>query len=74
MEPLRRRVRETEARVATLTKDVAALETQLATPATYGTHNPELSELLRRQAELRTALAAAEIDWLAASEALEAAS
>ena len=73
LEPLRRRVRDAEARVAALTKDVAGLDTELATPATYGGDSTRLTEMLRRQAELRTALSAAESDWLAASEALEAA-
>ena len=73
LEPLRRRVRDAEARVAALARDVAGLETELATPATYGGDSGHLTELLRRQAELRAALSAAESDWLAASEALEAA-
>ena len=73
LEPLRRRVREAEARVATLTRDVTALESELATPAAYGGDSAKLTDMLRRQAELRAALSAAEIDWLSASEALEAA-
>ena len=42
-------------------------------PAAYGGDSARLTEMLRRQAELRAALNVAETDWLSASEALEAA-
>ncbi|MGH6798525.1 MAG: ABC transporter ATP-binding protein, partial [Roseiarcus sp.] len=71
-EPLRRRLRAAEDRVATLTRDLGALDTQLADPTTYGNDGAELTFLLRRQAELRETLHQAESDWLAAAEALEA--
>ena len=71
LEPLRKRVREAEARIAALTKELAALETTLADPATYGSDGRGVTDLLRRQGELRGTLATAEREWLAAAEALE---
>jgi ATP-binding cassette, subfamily F, member 3 len=71
LEPLRRRVRDTEARMAALTKDIAAIESALADPATHAADGREIPELLRRQVELRATLEIAERDWLAAAEALE---
>jgi ATP-binding cassette subfamily F protein 3 len=70
LEPLRRRVRDAEARVSALTKDLAAIETALADPATYA-GGREVPELLRQQAELRATLESAERDWLTAAEALD---
>jgi len=70
-EPLRKRVREAEARVSALSKDLAAIETALGDPATYAADGRSVPELLRQQAELRTTLEIAERDWLAAAEALE---
>ena len=72
IEPLRRRLRAAEDRVASLTRDLATLDTQLADPSTYGNDSAELTTLLRRQAELRQTLHQAESDWLRAAEALEA--
>jgi len=71
LEPLRRRVRDAETRMAALTRDIAAIETSLADPATHAADGREVPELLRQQAELRVRLAIAERDWLAAAEALE---
>ncbi|HKF74082.1 MAG TPA: ABC-F family ATP-binding cassette domain-containing protein [Stellaceae bacterium] len=71
LEPLRKRVRDAEARIAALTKELAAIETTLANPVTYPNEGREVADLLRRQAELRGALEFAEGDWLAAAEALE---
>jgi ATP-binding cassette subfamily F protein 3 len=71
LEPLRMRVRAAEARIAALTKELAAMETTLADPATYASAGRDVAELLRRQAELRAARDLAERDWLAAAEALE---
>jgi hypothetical protein len=63
-------VRDAEARVSALTKDLAAIETALADPATYA-GGREVPELLRQQAELRATLESAERDWLTAAEALD---
>jgi ATP-binding cassette subfamily F protein 3 len=71
LEPLRKRVREAEARIVALTKELAAIETTLADPATYASAGREVPELLRRQGELRAMREVAERDWLAAAEALE---
>jgi len=71
LEPLRERVRDAEARMAALTKDLTAIESALADPATHAADGREVPELLRRQAELRTTLETAERDWLTAAEALE---
>jgi ATP-binding cassette, subfamily F, member 3 len=72
IEPLRRRLRDSEARLSSLTKDLAAIESALANPATYAAGR-DVPDLLRRQAECRATLQIAERDWLAAAEALEAA-
>jgi len=71
LEPLRRRLQNAEARLGSLGKEIAAIETQLADPKTYGGDSAALTELLRRRAELKSALGSAESDWLAAAEALE---
>jgi ATP-binding cassette subfamily F protein 3 len=74
LEPLRRRLQSAEARLGSLGKEIAAIETELADPTTYGGDSGKLTRLLRRQAELKAQLASAETDWLAAAEALEDAS
>ncbi|MGH7124129.1 MAG: ATP-binding cassette domain-containing protein, partial [Stellaceae bacterium] len=71
LEPLRKRVREAETRIAALTKDLAAIEATLADSATYGSEGRAVAGLMRQQAELRGRLETAEREWLAASEALE---
>jgi ATP-binding cassette subfamily F protein 3 len=71
LEPLRKRVREAEARIAALTKELAAIETMLADPGTYGSEGRAVADLLRQQAELRGTLETAEREWLAAAQALE---
>ncbi|HXA70778.1 MAG TPA: ABC-F family ATP-binding cassette domain-containing protein [Stellaceae bacterium] len=71
LEPLRKRVRDAEARMAALTKDLTAIESVLADPATHAADGSEVPELLRQQAELRVTLETAERDWLTAAEALE---
>jgi ATP-binding cassette subfamily F protein 3 len=71
LEPLRKRVRDAEARMAALTKDLTAIESALADPATHAGDGREVPELLRQQAELRATLETAERDWLTAAEALE---
>jgi len=72
-EPLRRRLRDAEALVAALGKELATLEKDLADPQTYGSERARVTELLHRQTDLRGRLASAESDWLIASEALDAA-
>ena len=71
LEPLRKRVRDAEARIGALTKELTTIETTLANPATYAGEGRDVPGLLRRQAELRAALETAERNWLAAAEALE---
>ena len=71
LEPLRRRLQSAEARLGSLGKEISAIETQLADPKTYGGDSGKLTQLLRRQAELKAELGSAESDWLAAAEALE---
>ena len=70
-EPARRKLRAAEERVATLGREIAAIETQLADPALYRADNPNLAELLRRQAMLRDTLQSAENDWLIAADAID---
>ncbi len=57
--------------MAALTKDLTAIESALADPATHAGDGREVPELLRQQAELRATLEIAERDWLTAAEALE---
>jgi ATP-binding cassette subfamily F protein 3 len=71
LEPLRKRVREAEAKIAALNKELGVLEATLADPATYASERSDVSDLLRQQAELRAGLETAEREWLAATEALE---
>jgi ATP-binding cassette subfamily F protein 3 len=70
IEPLRRKARDAERRIETLTRERAAVEQTLADPATYE-RNGDASALLQRQVEVQRLLAAAEIEWLAASEEIE---
>ena len=71
LEPLRKRVREAEAKIAALHKELGIIDATLADPATYASERPDVSDLLRQQAELRAGLETAEREWLAAAEALE---
>jgi len=70
LEPLRRKARDAERLVETLGRERSAVERALADPGTYG-GNGDAASLLQRQAELARRLAAAEANWLAASEAVE---
>jgi ATP-binding cassette subfamily F protein 3 len=73
-EPLRRRVAEAEALVESLTAELARLDRDLTEPGIYnGADKARLTELLRRQSELRQRLQRAESDWVSAAEALDAA-
>uniref|UniRef100_UPI001575F171 ABC-F family ATP-binding cassette domain-containing protein n=1 Tax=Sphingomonas bacterium TaxID=1895847 RepID=UPI001575F171 len=63
---LRKRAREAEAALATLNDQRDALDRQMATPG-----RTPLGELMKRRSALDDPIAAAEAEWLAASEALE---
>ncbi|HWI25492.1 MAG TPA: ABC-F family ATP-binding cassette domain-containing protein [Stellaceae bacterium] len=71
--PLKRALRAAEQRLAEAAQRKAALDGELADPATYAASDRPVSELLRAQAEAARTLAEAEAAWLAAAEALEAA-
>ena len=73
--PLRRQARDAEARLARLAAERAAIEKTLADPALYvPTRKAEMAAANARLAAIRKLAAAAEAEWLAAEEALEAAS
>jgi ATP-binding cassette, subfamily F, member 3 len=65
-------VKKIETRTATIDTELAALETQLADPATYNGPTSEMMRLSQRQAELRREKEALETEWLALVEQLEA--
>jgi ATP-binding cassette subfamily F protein 3 len=69
--PLRRQADAAERDLERLTKERAALAARLADSATYALAGDEISALLRREAELKAAIEAAEHRWLTAAEALE---
>ncbi|HEV8016687.1 MAG TPA: ABC-F family ATP-binding cassette domain-containing protein [Stellaceae bacterium] len=69
LEPLRRQLKDAERAVSELTARKAALDQQIADPATYG--GGAVASLLRDQASLGAALGEAEARWLAAAEAIE---
>jgi ATP-binding cassette subfamily F protein 3 len=71
LEPLRQRARMAEENVARLTKEREALDRALAQPNGAGGDGPIMSEALKRRAELVRMIERAEIDWLAAEEAVE---
>ena len=68
----RQRVKKIETRTATIDAELAALETQLADPATYNGPTSEMMRLSQRQTELRREKEALETEWLALVEQLEA--
>ncbi len=71
--PFRRQARDAERRLATLAAERATLESRLADPALYGPGRaPEITAINQRLATLAREVGAAEADWLAAEEALEA--
>jgi ATP-binding cassette subfamily F protein 3 len=73
--PLRRRAREAEARLARLTTEREAIEKLLADSALYvPTRKAEVIAANARLATISKLAAIAEAEWLAAEEALEAAS
>jgi len=70
LETLRKQSRDAEATLARLTQDKASVEKSLLDPQLDGGRR---GQLMRRQAELSTAVARAEEAWLEAAEAVEAA-
>jgi ATP-binding cassette, subfamily F, member 3 len=73
--PLRRKARDAEARLARLAEERASIEKTLADPALYvPTRKGEIAAANARLAAIAKLAAAAEAEWLAAEEALEAAS
>ena len=72
--PLRRQARDAEARLAKLAAERASIEKTLADPALYvPTRKAEIAAANSRLAAIARLAKAAEADWLAAEEALEAA-
>jgi ATP-binding cassette, subfamily F, member 3 len=69
--PLRQAARTAERELERLTNERAALAARLADGATYARSGDEIAILIRREAELKAAMEAAEHRWLAAAEALE---
>ncbi|QRP62306.1 ATP-binding cassette domain-containing protein [Rhodanobacter sp. FDAARGOS 1247] len=68
----RQRVKKIETRTAAIDGELAALEAQLADPATYNGPTQEMMRLGQRQAELRGEKEALEGEWLTLMEQLEA--
>ncbi|MGN6656360.1 MAG: ABC-F family ATP-binding cassette domain-containing protein [Rhodanobacter sp.] len=68
----RQRVRKIETRTAAIDTELAALEAQLADPATYDGPTSELMRIGQRQAELRGEKETLETEWLTLVEQLEA--
>jgi ATP-binding cassette subfamily F protein 3 len=69
--PLRQAAKAAERELERLTAARAALAARLADGATYARSGDEIAALVRREAELKAAIEAAEHRWLAAAEALE---
>jgi ATP-binding cassette, subfamily F, member 3 len=69
--PLRQAARAAERELERLTQQRAALAARLADGATYNRPGDEIAALIKREAELKAAIEAAEHRWLAAAEALE---
>jgi ATP-binding cassette subfamily F protein 3 len=73
--PLRRQAKDAEARIARLAAERAAIEARLADPAIYAPGRaPEITAANTRLAAISRESDAAETAWLAAEEAMEAAS
>lgn len=74
LQPLRNKVKSSESQMDKLHQSLSALETELADNALYtDAGKDKLTKLLKQQADLKNALEQAEIDWMEASEQLEAA-
>jgi ATP-binding cassette subfamily F protein 3 len=71
--PLRQVVQAAEKAMAKLERERADVEKQLADPKLYEGPKDKIAALTRRQGELTAAIEAAEAQWLAAQEELEAA-
>jgi len=69
--PLRQAASAAERALEQLTAEQSRLAKRLADGATYERSGEELEGLLKREAELKAAIAAAEHRWLEAAEALE---
>ena len=69
--PLRKAAKAAERELERLSADRAALARRLADGATYQQGGTELAALVKQEAALKAAVAAAEARWLAAAEALE---
>ena len=73
--PLRKQAKDAEARLAKLTAERAKIETKLADPALYAPGRvAEVTAANARLGAIRREAEAAEMEWLEAEEALEAAS
>ncbi len=73
--PLRKKAKDAEARLAKLAAERAALEARLADPALYAPGNAgKVTDAQTRLAAVNRQTEAAEMEWLEAAEALEAAS
>ena len=73
LQPLRRRLETAEAELERLQAERTALEQHLADPQLYTDDSkPRLKALLLEKADLDGRCEAAEVEWLAAAEALEA--
>ena len=74
-QPLRRKIKELEGRLESLTQRRAEIDAQLAGGDLYAsTSKDRLKELLRDQARVKSEIAEVEEAWLEASEALQATS
>jgi len=71
--PLRQRQKTAEKRVEALNRTIARLDERLADPALFAKDPDKGADLSRKRARAVEALEAAEEEWLAAGEALEAA-
>ena len=72
--PLRKRAKDAEAKLAKLAAERAQIEARLADPALYAPGKAEkVTEAQTRLAAINRETEAAELDWLEAAEALEAA-
>jgi ATP-binding cassette subfamily F protein 3 len=71
LEPLKQRARRAEETLTWLTKEREALDRALAEPQSPNSNGFASSEALKRRAEVVQLIERAEIDWLAAEEAIE---
>jgi ATP-binding cassette, subfamily F, member 3 len=71
LEPLRQSARRAEETIARLNKERETLDRALAQPHSPKSNGFALSDALKRRAELVRLIERAEVDWLAAEEAIE---